>query len=132
MKGYELLKEIAEGNITKALVKDKNENRYIIEIPPYREEKAQLFEFCGDGVDRDCYMDTYDLLYNDFTIIKLISGKEEINIQDIEELYINDIKSIGESEIKCWTGRNLDLVLGNKINELVQAVKYLDEKLKEK
>lgn len=63
---------------------------------------------------------------SDFELIEY-----EIDIDSIEELYINDIKSIGESEIKCWTGRNLDIALGNKINELVKAVNQINKEIKE-
>ena len=69
----------------------------------------------------------YDLL----KLVEIIEEDEEINIQDIEKIYINDsVKSIGESEIKFWTGRNLDLTLGNKINELIKAIKKLDKEMK--
>lgn len=52
-----------------------------------------------------------------------------IDIDSIKELYIND-KSIGENEIKFWTGRNLDIALGNKINVLLKWAKQADKEIK--
>ena len=53
---------------------------------------------------------------------------EERDIDKITEIYINNIKSVGESETKCWTGRNLDVVFANKLNELIKGLKQLDKK----
>ena len=65
-----------------------------------------------------------DLMGYNFEILS--EEDEEIEINDITKIYINDIKSVGESENKCWTGRSLDIVFANKINELIKAVKKLD------
>ena len=57
--------------------------------------------------------------------------KDKIDIDNIKELYINDkIKSIGEDEIECWTGRKLDITVANKMNEILQAVKQIDKRVK--
>lgn len=57
-----------------------------------------------------------NIMYLDFVLIK-------DNIDNVKELYISDkSKSIGEDEIRFWTGRNLDIAMANKINELVRAV----------
>ena len=37
---------------------------------------------------------------------------------------------IGEDEIENWTGRNLDITFANKINEILQAVKQIDKRVK--
>lgn len=59
----------------------------------------------------------------------LSAEDEEIDIDSITEIYINDIKSVGESETKCWTGRNLDIAFANKINDLIKAIKQLNNKI---
>lgn len=66
-----------------------------------------------------------------YTFEILSEEDEEIDIDSITEIYINNIKSVGESETKCWTGRNLDIAFANKINELIKAVKQLNKKRKE-
>lgn len=71
------------------------------------------------------------MLDKDYTFEILSEEDEEIEIDSITEIYINDIKSVGESETKCWTGRNLDIAFANKINELIKAVKQLNKKIKE-
>lgn len=76
-------------------------------------------------------------LLEDFTLDYLmctqfeILSDEEIDIDSITEIYINDIKSVGESETKCWTGRNLDIAFANKINDLIKAIKQLNKKVGE-
>ncbi len=58
----------------------------------------------------------------DFVLIK-------DNINNVKELYIDDkSKLVGKGVIQCWTGRNLDIAMANKINELVQRVNRLSEK----
>ena len=69
--------------------------------------------------------------YYTFEVIKKDEEEKEIDIDSITKIYTNDIKSVGESETKCWTGRNLDIVFANKINELIKAIKQLDKKIKE-
>ena len=57
--------------------------------------------------------------------------ENEIDIDNIKELYINDkTKSVGEDAIKNWTGRSLDITFANKINEILQAVKQIDKRVK--
>ena len=72
------------------------------------------------------YLDDIDFAKAKYEILS-----EEIDIDSIEELYTNDIKSVGESETKCWTGRNLDIAFANKINELIKAIKQLNKKIGE-
>ena len=93
------------------------------------------YRFDGDGlqnIETDTYFENdYDLsvYMNDNYRFKILTKKEdEIDIDNIKELYISDIKSVGESEIKCWTGRNLDITIANKVNDLIKAVKQLDKK----
>ena len=56
--------------------------------------------------------------------------EDEIDIDNIKELYINN-KTIGEDENEFWTGRKLDIVLGNRINALIDWAKRADKEIKE-
>ena len=57
-----------------------------------------------------------DIMNLDFVLM-------EDDIDNVKELYIsNKTKSIGEDEVRFWTGRNLDIAMANKINELIRAV----------
>jgi hypothetical protein len=77
----------------------------------------------------DCYY-LFEFATSKFEIIENEEDKE-IDIDSITEIYINDIKSVGESETKCWTGRNLDIAFANKINDLIKAIKQLNKKIGE-
>jgi hypothetical protein len=85
----------------------------------------------GNGKIKDIRcIDTEDLLEGKFEIIE---EQEEMDIQDIEELenwFIDDRKEYREFDIQainlCFKKHQ------EKINELVQAVKQLDKKIKEK
>ena len=66
------------------------------------------------------------------TKFEILTEDEEIDIDSITKIYTNDIKAVGESETKCWTGRKLDIVFANKINELIKAVKQLDKNKEDK
>ena len=68
-------------------------------------------------------------LDDDITTIQVYKGTNEINIKNIEELYVSD-RQIGVGVLKNWTGRKLDLVLANKINELIQEVNKLNKERK--
>lgn len=67
-------------------------------------------------------------------IVEIIEKQEEIDIQSIEELdenftYIeNHISGLGIEKVL----NKAEIELVNKINKLVQAVKQLDKKIKEK
>lgn len=76
------------------------------------------------------YQDDKTFSQNKFEILP--EEDEEIDIDKITEIYINNIKSVGESETKCWTGRSLDITFANKLNKVIRAVKQLNKKLEEK
>ena len=57
-----------------------------------------------------------DIMNLDFVLIEEVK-----NTNKIEEIQVNENK-IGKSELLSWTGRSLDFVLTEKINELVRAV----------
>ena len=69
---------------------------------------------------------------NKFDTVKKAGNKNSIeeDIKNIEELYVSD-KQIGVGVLENWTGRKLDLVLANKINELIQEVNKLKTERKE-
>lgn len=67
-----------------------------------------------------------DFLNSTFETIE--DKEDEIDIDNIKELYIND-KSVGKDAIESWTGRNLDITFANKINKILQAVKQIDNRV---
>ena len=85
---------------------------------------------CFERVDYDCFLtEDYDDIRLATTEFELI--EDEKDIDNIKEIYINDkTKSVGEDAIANWTGRNLDITFANKINEILQAVKQLDKRVK--
>lgn len=121
-KGWELLKEIAEGNIKEGTkMKCGDILGGLDEIVVYE----------GDTIwHRENYEELHVSLLIDYTF-EIIEEPKEIDIQAIEEIYKSESKSVGKDIEKCWTGRNLDLYFADKINELIQALKQLDNKIKE-
>ena len=103
-----------------------------------RDDNADIY-VVTNTIDRIVRKDIDSPLLEDFTLdylmytqFEILSDEEkEIDIDSIEELYTNNIKSVGESETKCWTGRNLDIAFANKINELIKAIKQLNKKIGE-
>ena len=119
-KGYELIKAIADGKIkdeTKFKIKGLA-NVYKYEFGTFISEET--------GEELDDILSTEGIARAVFELIE-----DEIDINNIKELYINDkTKTIGEDEIKFWTGRNLDIVLGNRINALINWAKQADKEIK--
>ena len=105
-KGWELMKAIADGEI-------KDGNRFYV----YRtfnaiavlENRILHFE---DGNKR--ILTTNDLLIYTFKLIE-------------DEIYIDNIEEYKQEH----TERCIDIDIRNKINELIQAVKQLDKKVKD-
>ena len=104
-KGYELMWAIAKGLLSKTQkVSTVNREYMNCTIEFILKDKAE------------------NIIDLDFVLIK-------DDIDNVKELYISDkSKSIGEDEIRFWTGRNLDIAMANKINELVQAVNQIKNK----
>ena len=122
-KGWELIKAIADGEI-------KEESRFIDTYSEYiykRNSFGDLELKRKDG--EELISPDYSFFAekdNDFELIEY-----EKDIDDIKELYINDdMKSVGKDTIKNWTGRSLDITFANKINEIIQAVKQIDKRVK--
>lgn len=101
MKGWELLKEIAEGNI-------KEGTRFKAICYTFIVKCGYLYKECNITLE---YADSCELMWD----FELIEDKEEINIQEIDELTEIDSSSLRRK----------------KINELIQAVKQLDKQVKE-
>ena len=115
----------------------------------YRPKKIILgcWEYTFDGIDyqNNYITDKSGLLFhwclekilNDE--VEIIEEESEIDIQGIEETKISDD---GVNEFFYYTNRNsdtssidcsvVDVKIMKKINKLIEAVKYLDNKLKEK
>ena len=118
-KGWELMKAIADGEIKEGRkIKGNGNITYIFNGR------------CFERVDYDCFLtEDYDDIRLATTEFELI--EDEKDIDNIKELYINDkTKSVGEDAIANWTGRNLDITFANKINEILQAVKQIDKRVK--
>lgn len=127
MKGYELIKEISDGKIkenTQIEVHDLTVLDKVIAIIEYKNGRLNWVEGTFDTsylVSLNCYF-------------KIIEEQQDIDIQSIEELdenftYIENHSS-GLGIEKVLNKAEIELV--NKINKLVQAVKQLDKKIKEK
>ena len=67
------------------------------------------------------YLEDKEYAQDEFELIQ-----DELDIDNIEELYIN-ASMVGEDQNNSWLGRNLDVVMVQKINELVQAVKQINQ-----
>lgn len=67
------------------------------------------------------YLEDKEYAQDEFELIQ-----DELDIDNIEELYINASR-VGENQNNSWLGRNLDVVMVKKINELVQALKQINQ-----
>lgn len=111
MKGYELLKEIADGNIkegTKFIDKNKEPMKYYPDSNIYRYEHNNLIGRFGG-----CNL--LLILNDDFEIIQ----DEPDEIEEIKSLVCSDKNSN-------------DILLSSKINELIRKVNEINRKLEEK
>ena len=118
----ELLRLIRDGEL-----KERNKYKCFIK---WKKIITPIFIYRDEELIPNNAIERY-LLDKDYTFEILSEEDEEFDIDSITEIYINDIKSVGESETKCWTGRNLDIAFANKINELIKAVKQLNKKIEE-
>ena len=110
------------------LINRIHENKDVPKIIKYEDEKYQYKE---DVQDYKKVSDYYIYLFE--TIIKeekwldveveILEDEEEINIDSIEEIPID------KDEFGYETVVITDLVMSQKINELVKAVKQLDKKI---
>lgn len=124
-KGYELLKAIALGELkvgTK-FYDTKTGREYVLTEDGKAYENRQYYEDEAESQLQEEYT-IKELAQAEFQLIE-----NEKNIKNIEELYVSD-KQIGVGVLKNWTGRKLDLVLANKINELIQEVNKLNKERK--
>lgn len=115
-KGWEVMKAIADGKIkngTKIISKDCSNNRIIcfnFNELYWKDNGESVFNSIG----------LPDFLNDNF---ELIEYEVDINIDSIEEL------GISEKDNKVYSPIIIDNRI--KINELIQAVKQLDKKVKE-
>lgn len=77
------------------------------------------------GKEKD--LNTYDLLNSTFEI----QEKDEIDIQAIKEFEI-DKNGFIQTDLGAFKTRKMDIAFLNKINELIQIAKQLDNNIKEK
>ena len=124
-KGYELLQAIAQGELQAGakFYDTKTGREYILTENGKAYENRQYYEDEPESQLQEEYT-IRELAQAEFKLIE-----NEINIKNIEELYVSD-RQIGVGVLENWTGRKLDLVLANKINELTQEVNKLNEERK--
>lgn len=125
-KGYELIKEIADGNIkdgTTIGVFDLSVCDIFVTNIVYKNKKLLWLEGKFDT----------SYLLNPNCYFRIVEEQEEIDMQELEDVNLfdngqnfKDLPIIIKSYDDNFTNIN------NTINKLVQAVKYLDNKLKEK
>ena len=123
--GVELLRLIRDGEF-----KDGDKIKEDDRIFRYSLEIESFFTVDGDENPMMFYYTDKEFASTKFEILS--EEDEEIDIDSITKIYTNDIKAVGESETKCWTGRKLDIVFANKMNELIKAVKQLDKNKEDK
>ena len=114
-KGYELIKAIAEGNI-----KDGNEftiKNFTSSNKIYFNGNDLYYVHNGEPVFDTMYLTNF-LNYT----YELIEEQQDIDIQAIKKFIIPEIAKSEESDM--WVNRIT-------INELIQAVKQLDRKIRE-
>ena len=125
-KGYELLKAIAQGELQAGakFYDTKTGREYILT------ENGKAYE------NRQYYGDEgFTQLQEDYTIKELAQAEFELigerikTTDNIEKLYVLGTQ-VGTNWLH-WSGRNLDIVLANKINELIQEVNKLKTERKE-
>lgn len=102
-KGWELMKAISDGEI-------KNRSRFKAGYRTFVARDGYLFTECRDGQE---YATTFELAW-DFKLIE-----DEIDIDSIEEYK-------QEHSERC-----IDVDIRNKLNEILQAVKQIDKRVKE-
>lgn len=93
-----------------------------------KEEKDLLYPDADEIYERYYKLkeENEKLKSKDTNEVSLKIGKSKT----IKKIYVLD-KQIGFGVLTNWTGRKLDFVFANKINELVQAVNQLNEKTEE-
>lgn len=118
LKGWELLKEIAEGKIKEGtrIKTDFLDEIYYYNGKSFRNE-------CDNECLNEAITDT-EYANAEFEII------EEQEEEEIEEIYISGAKMVGKDNGKSWIGRNLDLYFADKINEIIKVTNQLIRKEK--
>ena len=106
MKGYKLLREIANGNI-----KEGTQFRNLSQNPMYDNRDVYTYKN-NNFTGRHGGMNIIEILNDDFEIIE---EQQDIDIQEIEQINLSS------------TPTKYEVIL----NKLVQAVKQLDNKMKE-
>lgn len=108
MKGWELLKEITEGNIKEG-TKFKTDVKDILYFDGYN--------FRCNDINGQYFKESVDDVYFGKCDFEIIEEQEEINIQDIEEF------------AQLETLNNLKT--REKLNTIIKAIKQLDKNIKE-
>jgi hypothetical protein len=116
-KGYELIKEITEGNIKEDTEIEVHSLKVLDIVVAYIKYKNKRLNW-EEGKFNTSYLVDTDYYF------RIVEEQEEIDIQSLHELAL--MKEMYEYD-------NRDIEINRiKINELVQAVKQIDLKIKEK
>lgn len=97
---------------------------YIVDYP----NLCGIYEECAEPKKENSLFSKLDICSLNYEV-EIIEDKKEIDIQSIEEFGIDDNEYI-KTKIGSFKTRKMDIAFLHKINELVQAVKQLDKKLK--
>lgn len=116
-KGYELIKEIAEGNI-------KNGTK-IIPHYPNKDCTVEYFEYYYGFLH--AYYKDINHSDNDVNVCVFLDNNRTFEIIENEEI---DIDSIKEMVIRHYqTPVEKETYIQSKINELIQAIKHLNKEI---
>ena len=121
MKIIDLLNKIAKGEEV------PEEIKYYGFIWKLNKNEVEYYNDCDTPLFNQ-YLDTsiIDSLNDE---VEIIEEQEEIDIQEIEKFEI-DKNDFIQTNLGAFKTRKMDIAFLSKINELVQAVKQLDNKLK--
>ena len=120
MKGYELIKAIADGEIKEdSKFREMEEDRY------YIVKDRKLWEQEDTGI-YNSKLESLQITYGVFELIE-----DEVDIDNIEEFEIDKNNYI-QTELGAFKTRKMDIAFLNKINELVRAVNKINKESEEK
>ena len=125
-KGYELLQAIAQGELQAGtkFYDTKTGREYVLTEDGKAYENRQYYEDEAESQLQEEYT-IRELAQAEFKLVE-----ERIKTTDnIEKLYVLGTQ-VGTNWLR-WSGRDLDIVLANKINELIQEVNKLNTEGKE-
>ena len=129
-KGLEIMQMISKGQIEEKTRFDFENNNFNGEVEYYNGTLYWIrFDENWNEIDKKNLFEMFNI--QSIMVADFEPLKDKIDIDNIKGLYINDkTKLVGKDAIENWTGRSLDITFANKIDEILQAVKQIDKRLK--